>query len=94
MIQSGKTEIFLGTLEKLSGLTDEIASFLQIPRFDLHNQNVGGEKWYSALYAEFKQRYCPPSSMLTDLYESKAARHFYAKAQRDAFMEKWKKEDR
>ena len=91
VIQRGKTEMFLCTLEKLNDLTDEIASFLNIPRFEMHNQNVGGEKWYSALYKEFKERYCPPSSMLTDLYESKAARYFYSQAQREIFRSKWNK---
>ncbi|MEC7986148.1 MAG: putative capsular polysaccharide synthesis family protein [Myxococcota bacterium] len=91
VIRVGKTEIFLCTLERLGDRTHEIASFLNIPDFELHNQNVGGDKWYSALYAEFKQRYNPPPSMLQALYESKAARYFYSSSQREQFQRKWRK---
>lgn len=93
VIRSKKTEVFVCTLEKLNDVIDEIASFLNIPEFKLQNQNVGGEKWYSALYAEFKARYKPSSSMLDDLYESKAAKHFYSQKQLDIFRAKWEQRE-
>lgn len=66
-----------------------IADFLGIDEFELVRSNVAGQKSYVRQYAEFKQRIRIPPTLLDQMYESKFARHFYSREERDLFRERW-----
>ena len=62
-----------------------IADFLGLDKFELVTANIGREKRYHGLYAEFEAEVHLPQSYLTRMYDGRVARHFYTDAEIDAF---------
>ena len=70
-----------------------IADFLGLDKFELVTANIGREKRYHGLYAEFEAEVHLPESYLTRMYDGRVARHFYTDAEIDAFQARWAKSD-
>jgi hypothetical protein len=54
-----------------------VARFLDLESFSMPRVNVGSEKPYAGLYAEFKKRFRPSKALVEVTYDSKYLRHFY-----------------
>ncbi|MCP4442042.1 MAG: hypothetical protein GY810_24295 [Aureispira sp.] len=68
---------------------DCIRRFLDIPSFQLVNQNIGSQKDYAALYQEFKKNIKLPKDYLQKMLGSKYAKHFYTNEERKSLLEQW-----
>lgn len=66
-----------------------IGDFLGLDEFEIVRSNVASEKSYARQYAEFKQRIRLPPALLDQMYDSKFARHFFSREERDIFRERW-----
>jgi hypothetical protein len=66
-----------------------IADFIGLDEFEIVRSNVGSEKGYASPYEKFKQRITIPPYLLESMYESKFARHFYSREERDLFRKRW-----
>jgi hypothetical protein len=66
-----------------------IADFIGLDEFEIVRSNVASEKDYASPYAKFKQRIVIPPALLDQMYESKFARHFYSRDERDLFRKRW-----
>ena len=65
-----------------------LGDFLGIDPPALVAANVGAEKRYAEVYAEFRSRPVP-AELAESLYGSKLARHFYSAAELDGFRAAW-----
>jgi len=66
-----------------------IAEFLGLDEFEIVRSNVGSDKRYASRYAEFKRRIRIPPTLLDQMYDSKYARHFYSREEREQFRARW-----
>jgi len=66
-----------------------IADFIGLDEFEIVRSNVASEKSYASPYTKFKQRIKIPPALLDRMYDSKYARHFYSKEERDQFRKRW-----
>lgn len=69
-------EVLLIRTDALDRLLPELSEFVG---FDvvIPSVNRGDAKWYGEAYRQFKNEYRPPEMMLSLLYESKFAKHFF-----------------
>lgn len=78
---------------RVEDLTDcgeaAIREFLGLESFALVNANIGREKPYYDLYAEFERTVTLPSSYLARMFGSTFARHFYTDEEIDGFKRRW-----
>ena len=65
-----------------------VARFLDLDSFSMPRVNVGSEKPYSALYAEFKKRFRPTKALVEATFDSQYVNHFYPES-RDAMKARW-----
>lgn len=56
---------------------------------ELISENVGTDKDYGALYRAVLERFRPPAEYVTQVYETKLARHFYSPDELEAFRRHW-----
>lgn len=90
--QSKFADLLLIKLEQLNDCGEEaIGRFLNLKDFHLADANKGEDKWYSALYRDFKQSLAPPDAYLEDLYDSRFTQHFYTPEEVAAFRQKWQR---
>jgi hypothetical protein len=68
-----------------------IGEFLGLDDFELVATNIGRDKRYADLYAEFERRVTLPPSYLDRMYGSRFARHFYSSVEIEAFAQQWTK---
>jgi hypothetical protein len=75
--RSGRVNVFLYRLDRLSSLETVLAKFFEEKGFRLIETNTNNNKAYSENYSSFKSRYI---SNLTEMYEgfTKLRSHFYA----------------
>ena len=66
-----------------------IADFIGLDEFEIVRSNVSSEKSYASQYTQFKQRIKIPPDLLEQMYDSKFARHFYSREERELFRERW-----
>ncbi len=66
-----------------------IAAFLGVDGFTLQARNVGNQKWYADLYAEFQREVVLPPEYLDAMYDSAFAQHFYDDRERAGFRSRW-----
>ncbi len=66
-----------------------IADLIGLDEFEIVRSNVANEKSYASPYAKFKQRIKLPPALLEQMYDSKFARHFYSREERELFRERW-----
>ena len=67
-----------------------LQDFLDAPNFRLGRMNVGSEKEYADLYAQFKSAFRPTEQMLDQLYEADYMRAFYSPEERESLRARWK----
>jgi hypothetical protein len=65
-----------------------VKSFLNLPSFSLQNRNKGSDKPYAEAYEQFKRAFVPPDWFLTEMYDSRFFKHFYA-SERDFWTRHW-----
>jgi hypothetical protein len=70
-----------------------VARFLDLETFSMPRMNVGSEKPYSALYAEFKQRFRPSKALVDATFDCQYVRHFYPEA-REVMKARWMERSR
>lgn len=68
-----------------------LASFLELPGFQLVNRNVGAEKNYADSYRKVKSQIVFPTRYLDEFHGSKYARHFYTDKELSEFRRRWEK---
>ena len=66
-----------------------IADFLGLDEFEIVRTNVASERSYARQYAEFKQQIKIPPNLLDQMYNSKYARHFYSREEREQLRARW-----
>jgi hypothetical protein len=89
VIHEGNTRILLMRCELPDRTKNElIRTFLQLESFSLENTNVAAEKGYAAAYEKFKEAFVPPDWFLSQMYDSRYFRHFYA-GERDKWIARW-----
>lgn len=96
-IETGYSAIYQGNVSLLvlrCDLDDRtkaqvIADFIGIDEFEIVRSNVASEKSYAGPYARFKQRIKIPPALLEQMYNSKFARHFYSREERDLLRARW-----
>jgi len=66
-----------------------IEEFLGLDEFEIIRTNVASEKSYARQYAEFKQKIRIPPTLLDQMYNSKFARHFYSREEREHLCARW-----
>jgi hypothetical protein len=66
-----------------------IADFIGLDEFEIVRSNTRSEKPEAEKYEEFKRMIRVPPALLDLMYDSKFARHFYSKAERDHFRKRW-----
>jgi hypothetical protein len=81
------------TLEKLNDNEQTIRDFIGDQSFVLKHKNDGSKKWYSDLYASFKERHYLNEEELRFYYDNDVVRHFYTDEQIEQFKSKWSKKD-
>ena len=91
IIKKGKFEVLLITLEKLNDNEQTIRDFIDDQSFVLTHKNDGSKKWYSDLYANFKERHFLNEEELRFYYDNDVVRHFYMDEQIEQFKLKWSK---
>lgn len=64
---------------------DVIRMFTGISNFQLENQNISSQKWYSHRLKEFKERLVLPEDYLDKMLNSRFTKHFYSSSQIEAF---------
>lgn len=89
VITKGHVSVFLCTTNNINNLESELGEFLEIPDFKIHNDNVGDQKWYKDLYAEFKKNYQPSKEMVNSLYDSATIHHFFSNEKIHKLKNKW-----
>ncbi|WP_187254498.1 putative capsular polysaccharide synthesis family protein [Alkalicoccus halolimnae] len=89
VIREGNLEILLLKMERLNDSETVIADFLDLPEFELKNDNMGSKKWYHAVYKEFKEKLHPKREYLHQLYESDYMSHFYTDDEKASYQEKY-----
>jgi hypothetical protein len=84
--------LLLIRLENLTACGEAaISEFLGLDHFELVTSNVGRQKRYQELYAEFERTVTLPESYLARMYDSRLARHFYTDAEIETFRQRWTK---
>ena len=66
-----------------------IADFIGLDKFEILRSNVASDKNYASPYSMFKQRIKLPPALLDQMYDSKFARHFFSREERELFRERW-----
>jgi hypothetical protein len=66
-----------------------ISEFLGLDEFELVAANIGRDKRYRDLYAEFERSAALPVSYFARMYASRFARHFYTDEEIDGFKRRW-----
>lgn len=66
-----------------------IADFLGLDKLELVRSNVAEDKSYAGVYGQFKRQIRLPGSLLSRMYGSRYARHFYSAAELARFRERW-----
>ncbi len=89
VIKNGHVSVFVCTTNNINNLESELGAFLDIPKFKIYNDNVGDQKWYKDLYAEFKKNYQPSKAMIDSLYNSNTIHHFYSENEIHKLKNKW-----
>jgi hypothetical protein len=88
--EAERASLLLIRLENLTAGGDAaIREFLGLDRFELVTSNVGRQKRYHDLYAEFEQNVTLPERYLARMYESRLARHFYTDTEIETFRQRW-----
>lgn len=66
-----------------------IQNFLALPGFKLTAHNVGAQKNYAKIYAQFKQEIQLPENYLKQMLESKYARYFFSEQEIEKVYYNW-----
>lgn len=66
-----------------------LQEFLEVAEFSLRNANVAHDKNYDRAYRDFREKLRLPDEYLTQMYESKFARHFYSAPEIEKFYSHW-----
>jgi hypothetical protein len=66
-----------------------IADFIGLDKFEILRSNVASDKNYASPYSMFKQRIKLPPALLDQMYDSKFARHFFSREERELFRKRW-----
>jgi hypothetical protein len=66
-----------------------IADFLGLEELELVRSNVAENKSYADTYQQFKERIKIPEPLLSRMYESKYAQHFYSPEEIVRFRKRW-----
>ena len=91
--ESKYARVLLIRVEDLNRVvTAAFNAFLGIESFNLINKNVGSQKFYKDLYAEFKKVISFPETFIDYHYLWKFARHFYSIKELSGFRRKWRRE--
>ena len=86
-ITQGGREILLMKCEAINTSIETLQDFLERPDFSLHPSNEATNKWYSALYREFKEKY--PFERLFHLYQAPLYQTLYSEEEINGFKQKW-----
>jgi len=90
VITQGKTSLLVLRCELDDRMKSQaIADFLGLDGFEIVHSNVGSNKPYADLYAEFKRRISIPPALLDQMYNSRFSRHFYSEEEREQFRARW-----
>lgn len=90
ILQGERAEVLILKLEMLNeSAADAFLNFLGIDNFALVKDNIGGDKWYGAIYNRFKEIIPIPDSYLNLMYQSKYTQHFYTDEEINAFIFRW-----
>lgn len=90
--EAKRAKLLLIRLENLTACGETaICEFLGLDHFELVTSNVGRQKRYHELYAEFEQTVTLPASYLARMYDSRLARHFYTDEEIEGFRRRWTK---
>lgn len=72
-------------------VADAMKDFLRIDDFVLKNANVGSNKKYGNLYADFIKKNIYPDNIIEATYENDYVKHFYTAEEIAGFRAKWQK---
>ncbi len=90
IIHGDFADLLLIKLEKLNECGDvAMGEFLGREPLPLVQANTAEDKWYSPLYAAFKQSAGLPTDYLDHMYTSRHATHFYTADELQAFRRRW-----
>jgi hypothetical protein len=90
--QSDRASLLLIRLQDLNRCAEQaLCQFLGLDHFDLVNANVAENKQYVDVYRVFKSAIAFPEPFLDEIYSSKLVKHFYSRAEIQAFRDQWNK---
>ena len=91
--QRDRFDLLLIRMEDINRVgASALASFLELPGFQLVNRNVGAEKDYADSYRKVKSQIVFPVRYLDEFHSSKYARHFYTEKELLEFRRRWEKD--
>ncbi len=88
IISEGNIDLLLIKLEKLNEMSDVIANFIGVDKFEIINENISTDKWYNSIYKDFKNQIEFDSDYIKKMYDSKLAKHFYSEVEIENFKNK------
>src|SRR5690606_181866 len=74
--QKGKYQILIIRMDRLSKAQSELSEFVGAET-NIGKRNVGDEKWYGSLYADFKNSYVPSDEVIKKSFDVDWVRAFY-----------------
>lgn len=77
--RAGKISLMIVRMEDLNQSQEKISSFFGIPNIQVRGSNVGGNKWYSSLYSDFKKEILKEEAYQAMLEDTEYCRRFYPK---------------
>jgi hypothetical protein len=84
-------DVLVIRLDKLNACAQEaFKELLAIDDFKIVNENVATNKWYAALYKEFKNSIILSEAYITKIYDSRWIQNFYTPEEISTFAAKWK----
>ncbi len=88
IISAGNIDLLLIKLEKLNEMSDVIANFIGVDKFEIINENISTDKWYNSVYKDFKNAIEFDNDYINKMYDSKLAKHFYSDVEIENFKNK------
>jgi hypothetical protein len=90
-----KADAMVIKLEKLNQCVRRaFKEFLNLENFTLTNTNIGNQKEYAAVYAQFKDSITLPEHYIDKMYQSKYMQHFYSDDEIKRLRYKWYRIDK